>query len=193
MLDTVYTILDEHGFVSQAMITGQAPEGAVIAPQSVATFHELYEHGYYVQDDAWHVVGPRPDKHHVLDKVAKSWVVDLEGTKDEHWRALKTARTAFESGGFEWDGSLFDSDQRSQSRIQGAVQLAMLAQAQGQAFEIDWTLADDTVRTLNAADVLAVGGALAAHVMNAHAIGRAARAAVTAATSVESVLAVAYQ
>lgn len=105
---------------------------------------------------------------------------NLEQLRAAKWNQIKAARDAAEFGGFTWDGSAFDSDLTSQSRIQGAAQLAALAPT---TFSIDWTLADNSVRTLNAAQMTAVGEALGAHVATQHAIGRTLRTAIEAATT----------
>lgn len=101
--------------------------------------------------------------------------------QEAKWIEIKLARDAAEFGGFTWDGSRFDSDQISQSRIQGAVQLA----AMGPGFEIDWTLADNSARTLDAAAMFAVGAALGQHVNAQHAKGRDLRTRIDAATPEE--------
>lgn len=108
------------------------------------------------------------------------------------WAFIKSQRSALEFGGFTWDGSAFDSDPQAQARIQGGVQLATIAAAQSQPFSIDWTLADNTVRTLSGADMIAVGMTLAAHVQTVHAIARALRLQIEAATTLAEVEAVVW-
>jgi len=93
-----------------------------------------------------------------------------------------------EFGGFTWDGSPFDSDAISQSRIQGAVQLAATAPG----FTIDWTLANNSVRNLSAADLANVGAALGMHVATQHAKARTLRSQIEAATTVAEVDAVTW-
>ena len=119
-----------------------------------------------------------------FDAIALAWIDPR--TLDQHqadkWTAIKAARDAIEFGGFTWDGSTFDSDPESQSRIQGAAQLATLAMIASQAFSVDWTLATNAVRTLTGADMLAVGQAMGVHIMTTHATGRALREAIEAAT-----------
>lgn len=118
--------------------------------------------------------------------IQQPWV-DLAPFKERAWERIKAERSAREYSGFEWDGSRFDSDAESQRRIQGAAQLAMLAQAAGQPFSIDWTLADNSVRTLSGADMIAVGTAMGVHVATVHTIGRQLRAAINAAQTPEEI------
>ncbi|MGV8823035.1 DUF4376 domain-containing protein [Methylibium petroleiphilum] len=136
----------------------------------------------------------RPRRPCAWSNVTHSWtdLRDLAQVKVDRWAAMKAARDAFEFGGFTWDGATFDSDPASQSRIQGASQLATLAGISGSPFSIDWTLQDNRVRTLSGADMLAVGMAMGSHIATAHAIGRDLRQAIEAAVSVAAVEAVAW-
>lgn len=104
----------------------------------------------------------------------------LPQAKADKWSDLKAARDATLHAGFTWDGSTFDSDETSQSRIQGAVQLAGLA---GAAFSTVWVLADNTTRTLSAADMVGVGLALGAFAEQIFTTGAELRAQVEAATT----------
>jgi hypothetical protein len=101
------------------------------------------------------------------------------------WARIKDARDAAIASGFTWNGLVFDSDDVSQQRIQGGVQLASMAAANGQEFSIDWTVADNTTRTLSGVDMIAVGVALGAWVTSNFAAGVALRAQINAATSID--------
>lgn len=135
-----------------------------------------------------------PGRHHVWDYYAKNWIDPrtLDDIKAQQWGLVKRSRSVAEFGGFTWDGSGFDSDPKSQSRIQGASQLATLSVINGQSFSVEWTLADNTVRALSASDVIAVGVAMGAHIATAHETGRALRAAIDASTTQEEVEAVTW-
>lgn len=122
-----------------------------------------------------------------IGKVASASEV-LRKAKGAQWAAIKQARTTAEYAGFTWDGSTFDSDALSQNRITGAVTLAQLSTD----FVLDWTLLDNTTRTLNQIDMLQVGAALGSHVATQFARGQARRAAIEVATTPEEVLAVAW-
>jgi len=112
----------------------------------------------------------------------------LQDIKDEQWSLIKQARSQAEYSGFTWDGSTFDSDEKSQNRITGAVTLAQI----NPAFAIDWVLADNTTRTLGQNDMLQVGGALGTHVATQFAKGVGLRAQIDAATTKEAVEAVVW-
>lgn len=107
--------------------------------------------------------------------------------KTAKWAEVKQHRDATENGGFTWGGSPFDSTPISQSRIQGAAQLATLAMINNQPFGIDWTLNDNSARTLSGDDMLAVGRALATHVNAQHVKARQLRERIEAATTPEQV------
>lgn len=86
-------------------------------------------------------------------------VVDTRTTtqmQDVQWPLIKAAKALTELEGFTWDGSVFDSDYVSQTRIL----LGVLAASQTPGFSVSWRLKNNTNRTLNAADMTAVGVAL---------------------------------
>lgn len=118
--------------------------------------------------------------------------LDLTARKNLKWAQIKLERDRVEFGTMTWDGSEFDTNMISQQRIQGAVQLASMSLAANQTFEQDWTLADNSVRTLNASQLVSLGLALAQHVGTAHAIGRGLRAQIFSATTEAEVDAVVW-
>lgn len=132
----------------------------------------------------------RPSVHHTFDYTNKQWVDrrTLSALQVAKWEQIKRARVNAEFGGFTWDGSPFDSDAISQSRIQGALQLAALIPD----FSIDWTLADNTVRALSGSELAAVGVALGLHVGTQHAKARVLRAQIEAAATADEVDAVVW-
>ena len=125
----------------------------------------------------------KPSVHHVFDWAGKAWIDPrcLQDLKDARWAEVRRERDSAEFGGFSWDGSRFDSDAISQQRITGAVTLARM----NSAFLISWTLADNTVRTLNAADMIAVGVALGQHVNACHERARVLRGEIESALAAE--------
>jgi hypothetical protein len=131
-----------------------------------------------------------PSLHHVFNYTTKQWEDPrtLQDLKDAKWATIKQARSASEYAGFTSDGSTFDSDAISQNRITGAVTLAQMSST----FSIDWVLADNTVRTLNQSDMLAVGAALGAHVAAIFAKGVLLREQIEAATTAEEVAGVVW-
>lgn len=136
------------------------------------------------------------DTVHFMEPMSGSTLIaEPEGlftAKARKWSELKLERDRREYSGFVWDGSGFDSDTISQSRIQGAIQLAILAQQSNQPFSINWTLADNSTRVLNGAEMIQVGMALAQHVQALHETARILRAQVDAASTIEQLQSVAW-
>lgn len=181
---TTYTIVNSGGEPVRLLTITKAPvvhdgERAVEGPPPAFP-------SYW--DGSWKDKPAKPGDWAHWDPTTHSWTdprtfSDLKATA---WATIKAARASAEFGGFVWDGSTFDSDEASQRRLQGLVQLASL----NPSLSIAWTLADNTTRTLSAADALAVGEALASHVAQAFAHGQALRYQLEAATTKAAIEAV---
>lgn len=111
---------------------------------------------------------------------------DLDQKKSYKWDEIKAERSAEEFGEFIWGDYVFQCDEVSQRRIQGAVQLAAI----NPDFSIDWTLADNSVVNLNAQNMIDVGVTLASHVSACHGRGRILRSEIDAATTQEELEAI---
>lgn len=132
-------------------------------------------------------VAPNPGPAYRWDVTSESWIPDIPKAKADKLQQLKTTRNQKESGGFTWDSSVFDSDPISQIRIQGGVSLAQIAAGGALPFTIDWTLKNNTIRTLSAQDMIQVGLSLAYHITSTHDQYRSLKNQVDTATTVESV------
>jgi hypothetical protein len=186
---TAYTILTSAGQVvgfgtvqTEVLEQVTIPDGCHLLPVEA----KFREGGYYdfAANEFYEKAQP-PTPHHVFNYTTKQWEDPrtLQDLKDAKWATIKQARSAAEYAGFTSDGSTFDSDAISQNRITGAVTLAQMSST----FSIDWVLADNTVRTLNQSDMLAVGAALGAHVAAQFERGVTRRAQIEAATTAEQV------
>lgn len=111
----------------------------------------------------------------------------LQGARERAWGAIKAARAIAEEGNFIFDGGSYQADK---VRINGAVQLAVIAKSNGTAYSETWTLTDNTTRQLDADQVIALGLALGVHVSGVYAKGRALRVAINQADSIEAVNAI---
>lgn len=147
---------------------------------------------YYVSNGELTEKPARPDAVSKWDYATQQWADQrtLEQHKTARWAEIKAIREANEFGGFTWDGSEFDSDAISQARIQGAVVLAMQALGAEVPFSIDWTLKNNSVRSLTGTQMVAVGQALATHVGTQHEIARILRVSIEESVSVPEVEAV---
>lgn len=113
----------------------------------------------------------------------------LQEAKKRTWSAIKAARAVAVQGNFMYDGGSYQADM---ARINGAVQLAVLAKASGEAYSETWTLTDNTTRQLDADQVVALGVALGQFVSGVYATGRALRAQVNQAETIEAVNAIGW-
>jgi hypothetical protein len=140
----------------------------------------------------WSGVGPqKPNQFSYFNMPTLQWVDSrsLQTVKDAQWAKVKKIRDGLVNGGFDWDGSTFDSDPISQQRITGAVSLAMMTTT----FSIVWTLFDNTTRLLSATDMMQVGGALGMHVAAQFSKGVSLREMIDAATTQQEAEAVTWQ
>ena len=186
LVEPIYTAFTVYDVDGRILRTGTAPENQAKFQAIESQDELLILSSSNIAKDF--VVGgkvtplpPKPSDSHVFNYAEKVWVDprSLGDLKAAKWDAIKAARDDAEFGGFNWAGSHFDSDAISQSRIQGAVQLAAMTPG----FSLEWTLADNSIRTLNAADMAAVGAALGAHVAILHADARELRTQINAATT----------
>ena len=129
------------------------------------------------------------DYTYAWDSGTKRWKATktLAKEKKDKKEEVRAARVVDEFSTFTWDGHTFDGDATSQSRITGASLLALQAQLASAPFSIDWTLADDSVVTLDAPDMLAVGAALATYVQSMHTQFRSIKDEIEAASDVPTV------
>ena len=105
----------------------------------------------------------------------RSWTlepVELEQAKEAMWRAVKRQRTLLtESPGatVTTPAGVVQSDARSQANINGLVTMAILAQMTAQPFSAAFTMADNTVASLDAAEMIGLGVAVGRHVQTVYA------------------------
>lgn len=86
--------------------------------------------------------------------------VSVDERRTEKLASFKDLRDAAIYGGLTWDGSVFDTDERSQTVLLGLYVSAQAAGFQPKA----WRLADNSWRVLSAQDSAGVWGALESHI-----------------------------
>lgn len=151
-----------------------------------------YDHTYfYDQFNRVMKVPERPSIFHTFKPLDGAWIDErsLEELKVGKWEEIKAKRESVSNGGFRWDGSHFDSDEVSQQRITGAVSLAQIG---GESFSISWTLANNSTRTLNAQQMIAVGVAAGQHVSAQFTKAQALRVKIEQAITKEELSAIAW-
>lgn len=141
---------------------------------------------YFDIERGWITPPPAPSSNHMFDYNIKQWIDPrtLDEIKDQKWTEIKSGRDQLEFGGFEFEGSIYDSDQVSQGRIMGAA-VAGVDQV--------WTLADNTTVELSASQLQQLYAALQAHIASVHERGRIARQLIFDAETIEQVEAVQLQ
>lgn len=131
-----------------------------------------------------------PTEYHLWNPIKNEWDLPngaLDKAKSERWSFIKKTRTQAEWGGFQWDGSWFDSDPASQQRLTSAVTLSQIS---SDGFVIDWVLKNNNTRTLSKIDLISVGSALGTHVANVFEKSQNLRNQINSAKTVEEVLTV---
>lgn len=138
---------------------------------------------YYRAGNVWVPLPPRPSDSHTFNYKVKLWIDSrtLVDAKAEKWNGIKQQRDALEFGGFEYRGNIYDSDQVSQGRILGAVNLGV---------DQVWTLADNSTVYLNSDELVDLYAALQEHISNLHERSRIAREKIESAQTIPEVEAV---
>lgn len=111
----------------------------------------------------------------------------LAAAKDRAWIAVKAGRAAAEVGTFTYDGGTYDIDKL---HVTGAVVLAMVANSLGAPYSETWTLFDNSVRDLDADQVIALGVALGQRVSEIYATARSLREQIDAAETIDAASAI---
>ena len=115
-------------------------------------------------------------------------VPTLTELQEQAWSRIKAERDRREQAGAPYLGKILDSDEKSVTRISIAVQAAQAAISAGTAaFSLDWTMQDNSVVTMTAAEVVGMSVALATHSNGLHLAARAVHEKILAATDAAGV------
>lgn len=115
----------------------------------------------------------------------------LEDAKAKKWAQIKGDRVRAEDAGFEVPSlGVFQSDNESRQKIVGAGLAAKIAKDDGKPYTVDWTLADNSVISLNAEQMIEVGQDLLVYLDGVHQRSRRLYGLIEAATTVEDVEAI---
>lgn len=191
---TTYHLVDGDGEVTRILsVSDPSLLFLNLLPGETAPFDPPPAEAAYFDFEAstWTLKPPQPGPQFSWDPKGKAWVDQrpFQLLKDTKWEAIKASRLTAEQAPFEWNGLLFDADAE---RVNGAATGALIAQATGSPFSIDWTLTDNSVVALSGADMISVGVALLQHVSAAHERGRLLRAAIDSATTQEQLDAISW-
>lgn len=191
-----YTVYHEQ--TGQVIRWGEVPQED-FAAQAIFDDEAVIEGEYpgdkfYWNGQAMQDIPPQPFGC-VWDWDTKAWVADLAGARAAKWQEMKDARTAALTAPLATPYGAFDTDPASRANI---VQTAQLMQTQAQSFApsaaptVAFTLADNTVATLTAGQMVSVALLLAQQIQIAYDRGRQVRAAIEAATTAQEVQAVSW-
>ena len=117
----------------------------------------------------------------------------VQDFKDAKWGSIKESREAAINAPLLTPYGTFDSDPKSRQNITDAILMLKSLEDLGSPTTIDFTLADDTARTLTTAEMVMVGLLLGQKIQAAHAQARALRGALDLATTKEEVEAITWQ
>lgn len=146
-----------------------------------------------VQDDTHYIVGgnaaPYPPKLLPMatwDIKTVAWVDprSLSARQDEKWAQAKAERAKASAALLVTPYGTFDADPDSRESLVSAIVMLQTLTALGRPAAIDWTLADNSVVTLDTTQLVTVGLLLGQQVQAAFTAARAKRVAIYAAKSV---------
>ena len=131
---------------------------------------------------------------HCTDEGVLSFVDQrsLGEVKLEQWVLIKEARAIAINADLDTPYGVFQCSTEDRQNITDAIMLAQTLTALQQTVSIPWTLADNTVVTLNTAHLVTVGLLLGQRVQEAHATARTLRSQIEAATTVGDVEAIVW-
>ena len=104
----------------------------------------------------------------VFDAATGVYLPDLPAARVRQRALINAARDAAQDGGCDTPSGRFDSAPRSREFLNGAALAATLAGMNSQPFTINWTLANNSVVTLDGPQIIAAGLAVAAWVDSVH-------------------------
>lgn len=108
--------------------------------------------------------------------------VPLEMAQASTWATAKAYRDTMAVGGCMTPLGRVDTTDVSKLNIVGASSAASIAKASGQPFSVDWTMADNSVVTLDADAMINVGMSVVSFLNSVQTAGTAIRAKIDAAT-----------
>ena len=139
---------------------------------------------HYVTGGAVVPFPAKPSVDHVWDWSTRAWGTALPDATARRLAELHAKRDSVINSTFIWNGSEFDSDQVSQTRILGLYTSAVNTPA---FFPLDWRLADNSKLPISAVDAVGVWSALQLHIQGAFSTFWAHEAAINALTTVATV------
>lgn len=143
------------------------------------TFKDATTYLGCVLKGVWRRLPDRPSIAHEYDYEIHEWVdkQTLDEIKQRVWIEIKQQREAAETGGFLFDGNLYDSDEISQRRILSADKFKV--------DQIEWTLKNNQVVKLTFDQLTKLQAALVEHISLCHQRARVARQKIDESSTIE--------
>jgi hypothetical protein len=156
---------------------------------------EYHSNTHYIDVDTKAAIElpAKPSSSHTFDYATKQWVDPrtLNQIKATQWESIKVSRAIALTSPVQTPYGAFDATDSGQKSITDAVLMLQTLQALGTPTTIDFTLADNTVVTLDTTKMVTVGLMLGQQTQAAYAKGRALRNQIEAAartTEVEAIV-----
>lgn len=161
--------------------------------QTIVTGTPPNDHSYY--DSGWVDLPFKSSESFIFNWKTKQWEDPrtVQDFKDAKWISIKESREATINAPLVTPYGTFDSDPKSRQNITDAILMLKSLEDLGSPTTIDFTLADDTARTLTTSEMVMVGLLLGQKIQAAHAQARALRGALDLATTKEEVEAITWQ
>lgn len=171
-------IISKHGELLQTIYANEETI-ALNTPGDCFAVDDPPAQNMYYENDAWHPLPPAPSPHCVFNYENKIWEDHrtLEDVKHRKWIEIKQHRKAAETGGFLFDGNLYDSDETSQHRILSADKFKV--------DQIEWTLKNNQVVKLTFEQLTKLQAALVEHISLCHQRARVARQKIDESSTIE--------
>lgn len=128
----------------------------------------------------------------VWNHAAQDYQPDLPAARVRQRALINAARDAAQDGGADTPSGRFDSAPRSREFLNGAALAATLAGMNSQPFTINWTLANNSVVTLDGPQIIAAGLAVAAWVDSVHQRAVVLKARIDAAETAAAISAIVW-
>ena len=114
----------------------------------------------------------------------------LEVVRKAGYRTVSAWKSHQQAGGFEYQGRVLHSDDKSLIRFSGGIEAAQLAIQSQQPFQITWTVYSGKAIVCDAIGMIALAVASKEHISYYHALAIATEAHIENADTIEEILAV---
>lgn len=159
--------LDDAGLTLIGQLTGFALANSWQAPGEPDRIRNIHQ-GVLRDVEGFAYTGedPTPTKVYRADRGdwRESAGPNLDQLKAAKWKAVKELRSEKEKSTAPTPYGVAQIDDASKLKITGLVNMALIAQSNSQPFEEGWTMADNTVVTLDATMAITLGVAIGRHV-----------------------------